>query len=200
MSTVWYTADIHLGHRFVADLRGYDNPDDHDAELMSNLRNDTRPGDVIWILGDISSGGATGQRNALAHLAELRDAGRTLHLIAGNHDGVHPMHRRALRWDGEYREVFTSVQSFARRRINGAEVWLSHFPWRGGGDHTERDRYETVRLNDDGTSWLLHGHTHSPERADWPRRMIQVGVDAWGGHPVSMNALANFMGLTPQAS
>ena len=191
MSAVWFTADLHLGHKTVAALRGFDNTDDHDTVTMSNLRTMTRPGDTVWILGDISSGGSVGQRAALDKLATLRDEGRTLHLIAGNHDGIHPLHRNAHEWDAAYRSVFASVQPFARRRINGANVWLSHFPWRGGGDHTERERYEAVRLNDDGVSWLLHGHTHSAVGVDVGRRMVHVGVDAWDMRPVSMGSLVD---------
>jgi len=193
MSTVWFTADLHIGHKAVAALRGFDNADDHDTVTMSNLRTMTRPGDTVWILGDISSGGNTGQRAALAKLATLRDEGRTLHLIAGNHDGIHPLHRNAHKWDSAYRSVFASVQPFARRRINGHNVWLSHFPWRGGGDHTDHERYETVRLNDDGESWLLHGHTHSANEVDADRRMIQVGVDAWIGRPVSLSRIVEII-------
>lgn len=193
MSTVWFTADLHLGHQLVAELRGYEQTDDHDTVIMSNIRTMTRPGDTIWILGDLSSGGSVGQRNALARLATLKDEGRTLHLIAGNHDSIHPLHRTALKWDEAYRDVFTSVQPFARRKIAGQRVWLSHFPWRGGGDHTEVERYDTVRLNDDGASWLMHGHTHSPEPINRGRRQIHVGLDAWGLKPVPMDTVAELL-------
>ena len=194
MTNTWFTADLHLGHQMVAELRGFSDPDEHDRMVLSNLSHTISRGDTLWILGDISAGGTVGQNRALDHLQFLRDEfGITLHLVAGNHDGVHPMHRRALRWDAEYRQVFASVQPFARRRIDGANVWLSHFPWRGGGDHTTADRYETVRLNDDGTSWLLHGHTHSPEPIDRERRMIHVGVDAWDMKPVSINTITDLL-------
>ena len=194
MTTVWFTADLHLGHQLVANLRGFDDVREHDAVLMDNIIATVRRGDTMWILGDISSGGSTGQRHALNDLDFLAsEMGVTLHLIAGNHDGVHPLHRDALKWDAPYRGVFASVQPFACRRITGNRVWLSHFPWRGGGDHTTVERYDTVRLNDDGQSWIMHGHTHSTEPIDRERRQIHVGVDAWNMHPVSIDQIATML-------
>lgn len=194
----WFTADLHLGHAKVARLRGYDDPAQHDAEILETLADTIRPGDTLWILGDLSSGGSAAQRDALASLSALAlGHNLTMHLIAGNHDGVHPMHRRALTWDPRYRAVFASVQPFARRRVAGNRVWLSHFPWRGGGDHTPTDRYSAVRLEDDGTSWLLHGHTHSTLHLDAARRMFHVGLDAWGLGPVPLGEIVATLEETP---
>lgn len=194
MTTTWFSADLHLGHKLVSGLRGFGTTDEHDHAVLGNLSHRLARGDSLWVLGDISSGTKSSQLAALARLDELvGDNGVDLHFIAGNHDGVHPLHRNSLKWDAEYRKVFQSVQPFARRRLAGQKVWLSHFPWRGGGDHTESQRYETVRLNDDGTSWLLHGHTHSSEKFDPERRMIQVGLDAWDLEPVSIHAISDIL-------
>lgn len=201
MSNTFFSADLHLGHRLVSDLRGFATVEEHDRVVMDNLAAALGPSDTLWLLGDISAGGSGGQRHALALIDEvLVRQGRTVHLIAGNHDGVHPLHRNALKWDAEYRKVFTSVQPFARRRIAGHNVWLSHFPWKGGGDHTDLDRYETVRLGDDGTSWLLHGHTHSPQPVDRARRQLHIGLDAWGLSPVPLDAVADLIEAAPTES
>lgn len=195
MSNAFFTADLHLGHRLVSDLRGFDTVEEHDRAVMGNLMAAVGVGDTLWVLGDLSAGGSAGQRNALDLLASFSAEHRIqMHLIAGNHDSVHPLHRNAHKWDQPYRHVFDSVQPFARRRIAGRNVWLSHFPWKGGGDHTARDRYETVRLNDDGTSWLLHGHTHSLEAVDLERRQLHVGLDAWDLSPVPLDQIAALIG------
>lgn len=197
MTTVFFTADLHLGHQLVSDVRGFDTVEEHDRAVMGGLVAAVGKGDTLWVLGDISAGGSAGQRRALALINEaLVETGRTVHLIPGNHDGVHPLHRNALKWDAEYRQVFASVQPFARRRIAGRNVWLSHFPWKGGGDHTDLDRYETVRLSDDGTSWLLHGHTHSLEAIDHERRQLHIGLDAWDLSPVPLEAIEDLIGTT----
>lgn len=201
MTVTLFTADLHLGHQLVAGLRDFASVEEHDRTIMDNLVDAVGTSDTLWVLGDISSGGSAGQRHALALIDEmLTSRGRTVHLIAGNHDGIHPLHRNALKWDAAYRQVFTSVQPFARRRLTGRTVWLSHFPWKGGGDHTEHDRYETVRLGDDGTSWLLHGHTHSSETVDRTRRQLHVGLDAWGLSPVPVDTVADLIGATHDES
>ncbi|MDG8309764.1 hypothetical protein OK885_10715, partial [Streptococcus pneumoniae] len=64
---------------------------------------------------------------ALGVLADL--PGRK-HLVAGNHDPVHPMHRRTFtRSMDRFLEVFETVSPFVRRRVAGHEVFLSHFPY-----------------------------------------------------------------------
>lgn len=195
MTTTWFTADLHLGHQFVSELRCFDTVAEHDNAILGGIDDAMRPGDTLWILGDISSGTQRAEGEALERLRDWFDgSGVDLHLVAGNHDSVHPLHRRAHRKLDDYLRVFQTVQPFARRRVEGHDVWLSHFPWHGGGDHTAVDRYSTVRLNDDGASWLLHGHTHSSEPIDWERRMIQVGVDAWEYRPVSIDTVAGIVG------
>jgi len=59
-------------------------------------------------------------------------------------------------------------------------VLAYHFPYRG--DSHDHDRYREHRPADEG-AWLLHGHVH--ERWRQRGRMINVGVDAWGGYPVT---------------
>ena len=65
---------------------------------------------------------------------------------------------------------------------------LCHFPYEG--DHGDEDRYPEHRPIDDGR-WLLHGHVHE----EWRQRgrMINVGVDAWAGQPVSEEQLAELI-------
>lgn len=194
MTTTWFTSDLHLGHFLVADWRGFDSVLEHDHAVLSGIESSIRPGDTLWILGDLSSGTGRAETAALERLRDWFDGcGVDFHLVAGNHDGVHPMHRAAHRRIDDFLRVFHTVQPFARRRIAGERVWLSHFPWRGGGDHTAVERYDTVRLNDDGRSWLLHGHTHSRERIDRERRQVHVGLDAWGLRPVTVDEVASLI-------
>lgn len=186
MSDLLLSADLHLGHQKVAEIRGYTNVALHDHDILNNLADALTEKSELWILGDISAGGKAAQERALLLLSELVDTtGARLHLIPGNHDGVHPMHRKSLNWYDQYLDVFKSAQPFARRRLDGHRVWLSHFPWLGAGDHTEDERYQTARLNHiHPEDWLLHGHTHSETALDVENRMINVGLDAWDMKPV----------------
>ena len=194
MTTVWFTADPHFGHAKIAEIRGFDSLQEHDQTIIDNLDRQVGKRDTLWILGDISSGASLGQKTALETLkATFTDTERNIHCITGNHDGAHPMHRNYLRWDKAYREVFESVSPFGRRKIDGHNVWLSHFPWNGGGDHTTTDRYSSVRLNDNGVDWIIHGHNHSSEKANRQLRQIHVGLDAWGLKAASINDIADII-------
>jgi len=181
--TVWFTSDLHFGHRLVAGLRGFgEDVDAHDAALVKNWCRVVHPKDQVWVLGDIA---VSSPYSALELVAEL--PGRK-HLIAGNHDACHPMHREAHRFQKNYLMAFESVQAFARRRIAGQEVLLSHFPY-------DKDRFEVrytqYRLRDEGR-WLLHGHTHLADQRREGRE-IHVGVDAWDFTPVNLNTIYELM-------
>ena len=71
--TLYLTSDTHLGHAKVAELRGYANAETHDLAVMHSYAETLTPNDDLWILGDISSGSSTGERHALATLAQLAE-------------------------------------------------------------------------------------------------------------------------------
>lgn len=179
---VWFTSDLHLGHRFVAATRGFDSVSEHDDAIRDGWASVVGKGDDVWVLGDLA---VSAPESALATIASL--PGRK-HLIAGNHDRCHPMHRDAHNWQPRYLSAFASVQPFARRKIAGRDVLLSHFPYRSDRDEV---RYLQYRLRDEG-EWLLHGHLHSDNSGEG--REIHVGVDAWGLAPVDLDTVAVVMG------
>ena len=184
-------------HKFVASLRGFDNPDEHDAWLAEKWDRVVNPDgnrqDQVWVLGDISAGG---NRAQLAALGWLMQRPGTKHLIVGNHDGAHPMFRDSHKWQSKYLGVFDSVQAFARRKVAGQSVLLSHFPYQGSefADHTSEERYPQWRLPDMG-EWLVHGHVHDTERVRG--RSVHVGVDAWEGQLVPLEVLEGIVRNQP---
>lgn len=187
--TVWYTADPHWGHQFVASLRGFDDPTDHDAWLDGVYTNTFLPGDVIWWLGDLT------MRMRPIEAADLTtNTAMFAHhrLIYGNHDAGHPMHRAAHRHQQAYRG-FELAAPFAKRRLPGVgETLLSHFPYTG--DHTDDERYTQWRLPDLGVP-LIHGHTHGTEKVTrTPNGTLQVhvGIDAWG-RPVAEHEIVQLL-------
>ncbi|URM86527.1 phosphoesterase [Mycobacterium phage Hilltopfarm] len=210
MSNVWFTSDLHIGHQLVADQRAQwfgapTEPDIwqqwHDRTLADNWDARVSKKDQVWVLGDISSGTTEAQAYALNWLS---DRPGEKHLVPGNHDRCHPMYRDSHVWLPAYLQVFKSVQVFARRRIAGVSVLLSHFPY--DGDHTQVSRFDQYRMRDYGEP-LLHGHTHRPWRAtastpiypvesEWatiPPNQFHVGVDAWNLTPVHTDELADLM-------
>lgn len=176
--SVLVTSDLHFEHPHIANLRGFSTVAEHDQVLVENWCSCVRKNDTVWVLGDLAVS------NPTMTLALIGTLPGTKHLIGGNHDRCHPMHRDAHNWQRRYLEVFSSVQAFARRKVAGRNVLLSHFPFEG--DHSREDRYTQYRLRDEG-DWLLHGHTHSASKGFG--RQIHVGVDAWGMTPVFLEQI-----------
>lgn len=205
----FYTSDLHLGHEKVAALRGFPSAVEHDRALEDAWRALVQPEDTVYVLGDVT--GTASARTVQHALAVLRTLPGIKHLIAGNHDAVHPMHRRTFaRWMPVYLSTFDTVTPFLRRKIGGHEVLLSHFPYAsyGEGPHrggTEASRHDQYRLPDMGVP-IIHGHTHQPERSwsimsarSWategkpPTRGIHVGLDAWDLAPVDQDAVIGIL-------
>ncbi|NKS29240.1 metallophosphatase [Rhodococcus hoagii] len=185
--SVYFTSDVHLGHEKIAEHRGYASVKDHDKAIMHQIVGLPR-GSQLWVLGDLTIGRRRDEDRWLHELGVAANVrGLTLHLVPGNHDSCHPMHRDSHKHQRRFVEVFESVQPFARRKIGGHDVLLSHFPY--VGDHTEEDRATQYRLRDEG-KWLLHGHTHQSQPLTSPGvRHLHVGWDTWH-RPVSLNEIA----------
>ena len=190
VSSVFFTSDTHFLHGMVAGLRGFTDPAEHDELIIERWNKTIRRDDLVWHLGDVGLGNETRILEMAARLNGRKQ------LITGNHDSCWPGNRGARSRQRRWFEVFESVQAFARIRIDGRPVLLSHFPYYG--DHTALDRHSQYRLKDQG-AWLLHGHTHSREKLGpfilpivtfdaepvCQGRQLHVGVDAWDLHPVS---------------
>jgi calcineurin-like phosphoesterase family protein len=185
MTAVYFTADTHFCHRMVADLRGFGSSEEHDEAIIANWNRVVRPSDLVWHLGDVGLGN---EARILAQAARLNGHKQ---LITGNHDACWPGNRGARSRQRRWLEVFESVQAFARIRLEGRPVLLSHFPYED--DHTDERRHGQYRLRDEGM-WLLHGHTHRDNRisqnmwqvpatmsspAEDRGREVHVGLDAW---------------------
>lgn len=204
MSNVWHTSDIHAWHRRVSILRGFGDPELLEAEevpnhapeiiqlmqehvdaLATSWRATVRPDDLVWVHGDLA---LSQWLRALAWIDELPGRKR---LLLGNHDKAHPMNRDAHKYEREYRKAFEQVQIAARVRYDGQSVLLSHFPYDADREEFASARYPQWRLPDLG-DWLLHGHTHLPERRTSDHE-IHVGLDAWGLAPVNSDTLIAIM-------
>lgn len=152
---VWVISDPHLFHKFVSGLRGFDTPQEFNEVFEDDWMSKVHVQDQVWLLGDLTGGGYLDQALQL-----LRGLPGEKHLITGNHDACFPDHRDSHRKVLKYFDVFASVQLHARRRINGINCLVSHFPYHG--DHTDEARYDQWRLADHGLP-IIHGHTHSSD-------------------------------------
>jgi calcineurin-like phosphoesterase family protein len=178
----WYTSDLHFMHEKVAGVRGFETVDEHDRAIARTLQGQVRDDDQLWILGDLGVKSSKTGVNDVLSLLRRRVPGHK-HLIAGNHDPIHPMFRDSHSWSSVYASTFASVQPFARKRFARypmqQDVMLSHFPYTGDRGP---DRHVQYRLIDGGVP-ILHGHLHSSEiitRSEWQNSLqIHVGWDTW---------------------
>ena len=190
--TVWFTADLHLGH---ANIIRYCHRPFVDATTMNHALierwNDTvDPSDDVWVLGDF----------ALGKIAETLPLVSQLHgrvvLVAGNHDRCWSGHgSRADGWAERYLDAgFAEIHhGQVELAVGDIVVDACHFPYEG--DSLDNDRHREHRPVDRGR-WLLHGHVH--ERWLQRDRMINVGVDAWGYRPVSEARLHSLIAEGPR--
>ena len=185
--TRFFTADLHIGHTNVIAYcdRPFHEVGEMNAALVAAWNTVVGSDDEVWVLGDL----AMGRLDESLALATIL-AGRK-HLLVGNHD-------KPFRGRGSERYEaagFELHHGQAPLTLPGAiEVLACHFPYRG--DSGSQDRHQDHRPTDAG-QWLLHGHVHEKWRQRG--RMINVGVDAWGGYPVTDTHLATLISAGEQA-
>lgn len=96
MSVVRYIADLHLGHKNMAQHRGFQDEFYHDEFIIDNWNSTVKKKDVTYILGDITMEKANYE--VLNRLNGLKK------VIQGNHDL--PQHTKRLleyvNWVGAY--------------------------------------------------------------------------------------------------
>ena len=104
MATVFAIADLHFGHKKVAQARGFASTDEHDNFLVQAWNNVVTKRDVVYVLGDIFT---------IDRVSELRGFKK---LALGNHDSL-PIER--------YKAHFGKVRAYFDE-LGGAI--LSHIP------------------------------------------------------------------------
>lgn len=174
--SVWFTSDHHFGHENIIGYtnRPYHGVGEMNADMVARWNACILPDDDVYVLGDFAMGNLD---DSLSLVGQLNGTKR---LIPGNHDKMFRRNTQAYinavnkYFDAGFTNVLEGVVQFP-------EWTLCHFPFRGDGE--EYDSRHLDYRPDDAGQLLLHGHTHGM----WRKlgRMIDVGVDAWGGYPVS---------------
>lgn len=179
--TTWFSSDLHFGHRNIIKYCGrpFATVEEMNAALIATWNARVRPGDVVWVLGDVVMG------KVAENLPLLGALNGELHLIAGNHDRCWGGDPKGHKWVQRYLDAgFRSVADTAWIDLHGRAVQLHHFPF--AGDSHGEDRYSEHRPVDHGHV-LLHGHVHDAWQVNG--RQINVGCDVWGYGPISSEAL-----------
>jgi len=107
MSNIWFTSDLHLGHRLAAEKRGFTSVEDHDNTIIENYNSIIGKRDKVFILGDLAF--TSVGLNRVKELTGVKE------VLMGNHDRF-KIHK--------YLDVVQKIHGF--RTYKG--FWLSHCP------------------------------------------------------------------------
>jgi calcineurin-like phosphoesterase family protein len=176
------TSDLHLGHVNIIEYcnRPYKDVPEMNADLVERWNSMVSPEDEVFIIGDLAMGRLD---DSLVYVGLLNG---TKHLVPGNHDrmfgcqGTKHAHAVQRYVDAGIADVLDD--QIVLELIPSFHVVVNHFPYQGDSQDGHEDRFQDRRPNDLGNR-LVHGHCHGQWRRN--NRMIDVGVDAWGGYPVT---------------
>ena len=160
------------------------------ADIQSSWNALVAPDDEVWHLGDYAMGNVRWGLDWLANLHGVHT------IVLGNHDKPWAGKKSDPTWREEFKLAFAEVHdgpidlSTAFTKYTGAPVSVlaNHFPFAEPFPAGKVDKYAAHRHPVPHGGWLLHGHSHGRWRQRG--RMIDVGIDAWGGKPVPATAIA----------
>lgn len=165
-SGVWFTADLHLGHRNIIKYcnRPFVDEVQMDNAIIDSWNSVVAPGETVFVVGDFT---LRDIHSALAYLERL--SGKIV-VLPGSHDKwifnpasveqVYFWLGKALIWP-----------QAAMIRVAGETIFLHHYAQR-------------VWPHSHHGSYHLYGHSHGRLK-DNGTRSIDVGVDACGFRPIS---------------
>ena len=159
--TIFFTSDTHFGHGGSLGLfrRPFASVAAMDQAMIAGWNAVVGPDDDIWHLGDFAI-----KQPAAAVVEWLERLNGKKHLVAGNND---PPSTREL-------EGWESVQSYLEIEADGVSLVLCHYPFRSWRNMA------TGSLD-------LHGHCHG--RLKPQPRQVDVGVDVWDFHPITLTEI-----------
>jgi len=187
---LFFSSDPHFGHANIIRFckRPYYDVESMNVDLVERWNSVVGDDDEVYLLGDVALGDL---ESSLEWVSMLNG---TITMVPGNHDRCWQGKQK----EGGGRELYEAaglgvVDNPEPIMLANRRCLLGHFPY--VGDKHDTDRFVQWRPKDRG-EWLLHGHGHEKWRQRG--RMINVGVDAWGGYPVSSDALTEIVGRGPQ--
>lgn len=180
---IWFTSDLHFGHRNV--IKFCDRPFADEKEmqkgLIENWNNTVGDNDIVFVLGDTFWFNSSHEIKKV--LGQLK--GKDIYILPGNHDDFEHYYRvddMRIHLCADIMVVWITEKNQPKR-----EVWLSHYPmmtW----PHRENGAYQ------------FFGHVHSqPDKfegvdQDLPLHWNQadVGCDFWKWTPIDFDTLVTY--------
>ena len=173
---IWFTADTHFGHANIIHHcnRPFGSVQEMDEALIASINTHVAETDTLYHLGDFAFRG----NDPAAYRGRIRC--RSIVLILGNHD---PQTLAGVT-KPEFSSLFAGVHSLLRIKPSlddaAQQIMLCHYAMRV---------WDKVHHG----SWHLFGHSHGTLPDDPGARSWDVGVDANGFKPVSLEAVAAIM-------
>lgn len=177
MSNVFFTSDLHLGHKNIIEYSKcpFKDVEEMDEMLVKNWNDVVRPGDRVYLLGDFYLGRADDEGLAAAGFAK-RLMGQK-YMIWGNHD---KRIRRSKAFQA-FQDEFIWCKDLDQIEVDSQKIILCHFAML------------TWNQSHRG-SWMLHGHSHGSLPDDPCALRLDVGVDAdWDYAPASFEQVQERM-------
>lgn len=161
MDTVFFTSDLHLGHKKLLDFRNertgnlFKDVDEMNEWVVKQWNSRVGKRGIVWVLGDIHWG------DDVLHL--FNEMNGRKRLILGNHDG-HDMRK--------FLPYFERIAGVTKKY----DLVMSHVP---------------IHPQELCFRWTtnVHGHIHHIERNLQAPEYINVNVDVRGGLPVSLEEI-----------
>lgn len=169
MSRIWFTSDLHLGHKNILKLsdRPFGEIEHHDDTIINNYNKMVANDDICYILGDICFNQS--YENYKRIFSRLNGK---KHIIIGNHDNKQNLIR--CQKDG----LICNIKETQVIQIGKDRVFLAHFPHREWNGF-----YHGV--------YHAYGHCHC--NVDDYKQSTDVGVDCWEYAPVSWEELKEYI-------
>ena len=190
---IYFTSDLHLGHANAIEFkcRPFSCVEEMNQVLIHNINDTVSVEDELWILGDFSYKINKEEVRALRRQISCR----RVHLIYGNHDK-----------DYASDHIFQSVQHYKELKTDYGRVILFHYPileWNAahyGSIHLHGHIHSTGAYNEENLkkrSADRFAYGHKAKHDDLGQRIYDVGVDANGFRPISIDHIAGLMGILP---
>ncbi len=189
---LFFTSDLHFGHVNAIKFRKrpFSDIEEMNEGLISNINETVMKEDELWILGDFAY---QVNREEVRSLRE-KIVCRCVHLISGNHD-----------LDYTQDHIFQSVSNYKELMSDYGRLILFHYPiyeWNAanyGSIHLHGHIHSTGRYNSENLSKRYMDRlpiAHFPKSEELGLRIYDVGVDANNFRPISIEQIADLMGVS----
>lgn len=172
---IYYTSDLHFGHKNILEYekRPFSDLKDMEEQLISRWNSVVNNNDEVYVLGDFAFKGSKLSIDDINRIVESLNGKK--HLIIGNHDTyLDNIHFNEKLWEEivPYKQIKDSYYDKDGNKITKL-ICLMHYPI----ENWNMQMYGSIHL---------HGHLHSkPTKLNQENR-YNVGCDLWDYYPITL--------------